>query len=78
MTDSQQLAHRFREVTLDGKPDAIMAISTISRKGQLLDDGSELGDRKTTHHRLFTKTNDEWQIVAHLISDARSIKSNKH
>lgn len=57
--------------------DTVLAISTISRKGQKLSDNSELGPRSTTHHRLFYK-NDEWQIVAHLISDARSIETNKH
>ncbi|MDO6438667.1 hypothetical protein Q4534_14690 [Cyclobacterium sp. 1_MG-2023] len=57
--------------------DTVLAISTISRKGQKLSDNSDLGPRSTTHHRLFYK-NDEWQIVAHLISDARSIETNKH
>jgi len=55
----------------------ILVISTISRKGQKLNDDSELGPRRTTHHRLFQK-NGDWQIIAHLISDARSIKTNKH
>ena len=55
----------------------VLAISTISRKGQKLSDESELGPRTTKHHRLFKKTNN-WKIIAHLISDARSIKTNKH
>ncbi len=56
---------------------SILAITTISRIGQLQSDGSELGDRTTTHHRLFKKDTD-WRIIAHLISDARSIESSKH
>ena len=55
----------------------ILAISTIERKGQKLSDGKELGPRSTSHHRLFYKK-DSWKIVAHLISDARNIETNKH
>jgi len=55
----------------------ILAISTIEREGQKLGDGEELGPRRTTHHRLFYKKN-SWEIVAHLISDARSIETKKH
>ena len=56
---------------------SILVISTISRKGQKLSDNKELGNRRTTHHRLFKK-DEEWLIIAHLISDARSITKNKH
>lgn len=55
----------------------ILAISTIERKGQKTNDGEELGPRQTSHHRLFQKK-DSWLIVAHLISDARSIETKKH
>ncbi|MGB5821075.1 MAG: hypothetical protein WBG90_16435 [Saonia sp.] len=55
----------------------VLAVSTIEREGQKLSDGKELGPRRTTHHRLFHKK-DSWEIVAHLISDARSIETNKH
>jgi uncharacterized protein (TIGR02246 family) len=55
----------------------ILAITTIEREGQKISNGEELGPRKTTHHRLFYKK-DNWEIIAHLISDARSIKTNKH
>ena len=71
--DSEQTSIKLRWVS----DNSILAISTISRKGQLLSDGSELGDRVTTHHRLFKRDTD-WRIIAHLISDARSIGSNKH
>lgn len=56
---------------------AILVVSTISRKGQKMSDDSEVGPRRTTHHRLFQKDGD-WTITAHLISDARSIETNKH
>lgn len=55
----------------------VLVISTISRKGQKLSDESQLGPRITTHHRLFQKT-EEWKIIAHLISDARSVQTKKH
>lgn len=55
----------------------VLVVSTISRKGQKLNNDEELGPRRTTHHRLFKKDED-WKIVAHLISDARSIDSSKH
>ncbi len=71
--DSEQTSLKLRLISNN----AIMAISSITRKGQRLNDGSELGDRTTTHHRLFKKDSD-WQIVTHLISDARSIESKKH
>lgn len=56
---------------------SVLVISTISRKGQKSSDNSQLGLRKTTHHRLFQK-NEDWMIIGHLISDARSIETNKH
>lgn len=71
--DSEQTSFKLRFVS----DDTILAISTITRKGQLLSDGSELGNRTTTHHRLFKKVSD-WRIIAHLISDARSIDSSKY
>ncbi len=55
----------------------VLVVSTISRKGQKLNNDEELGPRRTTHHRLFKKEGD-WRIVAHLISDARSIDRSKH
>ena len=56
---------------------AVLAISTVERKGQKLSDNSELGTRQTTHYRVFEKT-DTWRITAHLISDARSTAAAKH
>ena len=71
--DSEQTSLKLRYVS----DNSVMVITTILRKGQKLSDGDELGDRRTTHHRLFQKSN-EWRIVAHLISDARSINRKEH
>ena len=71
--DSEQTSVKLKSIS----DDAVLAISTISRTGQKMSDESELGPRRTTHHRLFKKGKG-WQIVGHLISDARSTKSNKH
>ncbi|WP_350286444.1 hypothetical protein [uncultured Croceitalea sp.] len=56
---------------------AILAITTVERKGQQTVDKKSLGTRNTTHYRLFEKTNG-WFISAHLISDARNTESEKH
>ena len=71
--DSEQTSIKLKYISSNTIP----AISTIERKGQKLSDGKELGPRRTTHHRLFHKKNN-WEIVGHLISDARSIETNKH
>ncbi|MDX1284036.1 MAG: hypothetical protein R3182_03445 [Draconibacterium sp.] len=71
--DSEQTSLKLKRIS----DDAILAISTISRTGQKMSDDSELGPRRTTHHRLFKKEK-AWRIVGHLISDARSTVSNKH
>ncbi|WP_157470476.1 Cif family virulence factor [Cyclobacterium amurskyense] len=56
---------------------AILVITTVERMGQETADNISLGTRNTTHYRLFEKT-DQWEITAHLISDARSTASEKH
>ena len=71
--NSTQTSIKLRPIS----ENSILVISTITRKGQKLNDGSDLGPRRTTHHRLFKK-NKDWEIIAHLISDARSIETNKH
>lgn len=71
--NSEQTSLKLKRVS----DHSVLVVSTISRKGQKLSDDSELGTRKTTHHRLFHK-NEDWKIIAHLISDARSIETKKH
>ena len=74
------MAGKSEQTALKLKPisnNVILAVSSISRTGQKMSDESEIGPRRTTHHRLFKKEED-WRIVGHLISDARSTKSSKH
>ena len=74
------MAGKSEQTSLKIKPlsnELVLVVSTISRLGQKSSDNEELGPRRTTHHRIFKKGN-EWKIIAHLISDARSIDSAKH
>ena len=71
--NSEETSVKLKKVS----DDTVLAITTIERKGQQHNDGQELGTRHTTHHRLFKKDKD-WQLIAHLISDARSINTPKH
>jgi uncharacterized protein (TIGR02246 family) len=56
----------------------VLVITQIERSGQETPDGTGLDTRKTTHHRLFVKDNEEWLIAGHLISDARDRGSSDH
>ena len=71
--NSQQTSLKFKKISSN----SILVITTIERKGQKTSDEKELGIRNTTHYRIFQK-NDNWIIVAHLISDARSLNTEKH
>ena len=71
--DSEQTSLKLKYIS----DKSVLVISTISRKGQKMSDDSELGPRRTTHHRLFHK-DEGWSIIAHLISDARSIETSNH
>ncbi len=71
--NSQQTSLKFKKLSLK----SILAITTIERKGQKTSEGNELETRNTTHYRIFEKT-ESWKIIAHLISDARSIQTEKH
>lgn len=55
-----------------------LVISRVEREGQQSPSGETMSKRQTTHHRLFRKTKDGWQIIAHLISDARDTERTKH
>lgn len=52
--------------------------TSVIRKGQKMPDGSVLPDRQTTHMRVFQKKGDKWEIMGHLISDARDKQMIKH
>ncbi|MBP0905763.1 hypothetical protein ACFSKN_15775 [Mariniflexile gromovii] len=70
---SEQTTLKLKRIT----DKAILVISIVERKGQKTAENKNLGTRKTSHYRLFEKT-DQWRITAHLISDARSIETEKH
>jgi uncharacterized protein (TIGR02246 family) len=53
------------------KPDVAIITSLIEREGQEMPSGEKMDTRKTSHLRVFVKSNGKWQIVSHLISDAR-------
>ncbi|SHK01833.1 Cif family virulence factor [Pseudozobellia thermophila] len=71
--NTEQTSIKFKKISNN----AILVITTVERRGQKSSDNKDLGIRRTSHYRLFEKTND-WFIKAHLISDARSIKTEKH
>ena len=56
----------------------VLVHTLVSRKGQKMPDGSALAERKTTHLRIFKRNNGSWEIISHLISDARNKQSDKH
>ena len=56
----------------------IIVHTAVVRKGQQMPDGSVIPDRQTTHLRVFKKNNRGWEIVSHLISDARDKDIAKH
>ena len=53
------------------KPDVAVVTSLIEREGQEMPSGEKMDTRKTSHLRVFVKSNGKWQITSHLISDAR-------
>ena len=71
---SETTEHRLQ--TLDTT--TVIVHTDVIRKGQQMPDSSVLSDRQTTHMRVFQKTNTNWKIKAHLISDARDKQIPKH
>src|SRR5690606_13455453 len=71
---SETTEHRLQ--TLDTT--TVIVHTDVIRKGQQMPDGSVLPDRQTTHMRVFQKTNTNWKIKAHLISDAIDKQIPKH
>ena len=60
------------------KPDVALVESRVEREGQEMKSGEKLETRKTSHLRVFAKSNGKWQIVSHLISDARDTERSEH
>ncbi len=54
-----------------------LVLTYRERTGQRNPDGSPLGTRKITHLRVFVRSEGEWKIVSHLISDARDRETGK-
>jgi uncharacterized protein (TIGR02246 family) len=59
-------------------PDVAVAWTSVERRGQLTPSGEPLGTRHTTHLRVFARSEVGWQIVSHLISDARDREEPEH
>jgi uncharacterized protein (TIGR02246 family) len=53
------------------RPDVAIVTSLVEREGQEMPSGEKMKTRKTSHQRVFVKNQGKWQIVSHLISDAR-------
>ena len=60
------------------RPDVALVASEIRRVGQRTAEDEALGDRKTTHLRVFEKRDGRWLLVSHLISDARKTERPEH
>ena len=60
------------------RPDVALVTTTIERRGQMTPSGESLGIRNTYHLRVFVRSNGRWQIVSHLISDARDPRAASH
>lgn len=58
-------------------PDTALVLTRVRRAGQQLPDGQALGTRQTNHLRVFSRIEGRWQIVSHLISDARDRETGK-
>jgi uncharacterized protein (TIGR02246 family) len=52
--------------------DLAVVWTRVERAGQQRPTGEELGTRQTSHLRIFQRKGKRWEIVEHLISDARS------
>jgi uncharacterized protein (TIGR02246 family) len=66
--------HEIRSVG----PDVVLVTTRIERSGQLTRSGQPLGRRQTTHLRVFARSDGDWKIVSHLISDARASQRPQH
>lgn len=72
--ESQTVGHDIRFL----KPDVAVVATSVERRGQLTPDGKQLGVRHTSHLRVFQRREGKWQIVSHLISDARDRQAPRH
>ena len=54
-----------------------LVLTRVKRSGQLDPENKSIGNRQTSHLRVFSRLDGRWQIVSHLISDARSTETGK-
>ena len=59
-------------------PDIALVTSRVERVGQQTRVSVDMPTRKTSHLRVFVKSAGKWQVVSHLISDARSKERPEH
>ena len=59
------------------RPDVALLTNRVERVGQKTAAGAEF-TRSTSHLRVFVKSDGRWEIVNHLISDARSRGRAEH
>ena len=59
-------------------PDVTLVVTRVERAGQRVASGAELGTRQTTHLRVLVKSQGQWKIISHLISDARDTEQREH
>ncbi len=62
--------NEFSDVTFLA-PDTALLRSKLVRTGQEMSDGSRMKDRHIHHLRVLQRRDGRWQIVSHLISQAR-------
>lgn len=72
--ESQTVGHDVRFL----REDVAVVATTVERRGQLTPAGEQLGVRHTSHLRVFQRRGGRWQIVSHLISDARNRPGSSH
>jgi uncharacterized protein (TIGR02246 family) len=60
------------------RPDVALVITRVERAGQRTPSGEELGARQTSHLRVLMKSGERWEIISHLISDARDTARRGH
>jgi uncharacterized protein (TIGR02246 family) len=75
MAASSQVVEQFMRFLHD---DVALVWTRVERTGQLKQSGEPLGIRNTSHLRVLVKSDGAWQIVSHLVSDARDLASSEH
>ena len=66
-----------QDIRLIGSDHALV-LTRVERLGQRNPAGQDIGQRRTTHLRVFEKKDGTWQIISHLISDARDTQQPGH